>query len=241
MPDTLETTSDVAKAAQEVAKTAGKAIDAGRDFGSFVSKYVEGPATQLSGMVEDKLVYMRWERQQRLMARAEQFQRELGVKATIPLQMKLAIPLLQSATLEDNDDLQDLWAKLLVNATKVEGRVDVTRGMISILEHLTPFDALILDRIYSLPYEQTANNGIYTALLPDRAVPGDERGENRGEIPAEVKDRYPSDQVTLALANLKRLGCVSTGMTWGGGETFGRVTPTLMGRTFVEACRLKAM
>ena len=59
---------ETAKAAQEVAKTTGKGIDAGLELGGFFARFTGGPLEQASGIVEDKLRYMRWERQVRLMS-----------------------------------------------------------------------------------------------------------------------------------------------------------------------------
>ena len=109
--------SETAKAVQEVAKTTGKAIDAGEKFGGFISRYIAGSIEQGTGIFEDKLKYMRWERQVRLMQRAEQLLKETGLsQPTRAIPLKLAIPLLEAASLEDDDYLQDLWARLLVNA-----------------------------------------------------------------------------------------------------------------------------
>ena len=105
---------ETAKASQEIAKTTGKAIDAGEKLGQFVARFISGPMEQASGIVEDKLKYLRWERQLRLMKRAEEFMKQLGMtepSRAVPL--KLAIPLLQGESLEDDDDLQDLWANCL--------------------------------------------------------------------------------------------------------------------------------
>ncbi|MDR3383751.1 VPA1262 family N-terminal domain-containing protein [Cupriavidus basilensis] len=71
MTDPLQTTSDIAKATSEVAKTAGQVVDATKQLGGFVAKYIGGPLAQASGIVEDKLKYMRWENQVDLMLRAE--------------------------------------------------------------------------------------------------------------------------------------------------------------------------
>lgn len=62
--------SDEAKAIEEVARSAGKAIDASRDLGGFLGKYIGGPVEQLSGLLEDRLRYSRWERQVRLAERS---------------------------------------------------------------------------------------------------------------------------------------------------------------------------
>ena len=49
-----------------------------------------------------------------------------GPNRAIPL--KIAIPLFQAASLEDDDYLQDLWAKLLVNGGNAESGIDIKRA-----------------------------------------------------------------------------------------------------------------
>src|SRR2546422_2456255 len=105
------------KAVRAVAEATGKVVDAAREFGGFIGKYIGGPLEQGVGIFEDKLRYMRWERQQRLMAQAGKYLAANGMSApTRKIPMKVAIPLLQGASIEDDDDFQDRWAKLLVNA-----------------------------------------------------------------------------------------------------------------------------
>lgn len=219
-----------AKAVQEVAKTTGKAIDAAREAGGFIAKFISGPLEQGIGIFEDRLKYMRWERQVRLMKRAEQFLALLGQSApnrAVP--MKIAIPLIQGASLEEDDALQDRWAALLVNAGTASFPGEIRRSYVAILEQLTPLDARILEVVYSLPFEQSQHNGVTTSELPSRA-----------RIPEEKEQELslPSEEVVLSLSNLVRLGCLRPQMTWGGGESFARVNPTVAGKSFVEACRV---
>lgn len=147
----VTTMRDESKAIEEVAKTTGKAIDASRELGGFLSKYVGGSLEHAMGIVEDKLKYLRWERQIRLTERANTLLAERGLaqpSRKVPLQV--AIPLIQAASLEEDDWLQDQWAALLVNAADAASHVEVRRAFISILEDLTPLDALLLKKIYSL-------------------------------------------------------------------------------------------
>jgi hypothetical protein len=44
-----------AKAVHEFAKAAGKAVDAIREVGKFLAKYINGPLDQASGIVKDYL------------------------------------------------------------------------------------------------------------------------------------------------------------------------------------------
>lgn len=234
MTDPIDAATEAAKATQEVAKTTGKIVDAGREFGGFVAQYVGRPLEQAMGIINDRLSYTRWANQLRLMQRADALRKEAGIAELRPLPFKLAIPLLEAAAIEDDAYLQDMWAKLLVNSANPAKDIEITRSYISILEQLTPFTARLLEMIYALPFDQIAHNGVWTGLLPEKAVPGtfDEK------VPDEVKDRATSDEVVLALADLKRHGCMQTAMTWGGGETFARVLPTMLGKHFVAACTM---
>jgi hypothetical protein len=218
------------KAVQEVAKTTGKAIDAAREAGGFIAKFISGPLEQGVGIFEDKLKYLRWERQTRYMQRAQEFLKLAGLDSpTRAVPIKLAIPLMQGASLEEDNQLQDRWAALLVNAANVSYPVEIRRSYAVILEQLTPLDAQILDAIYRLPFEASQHAGIATAELPvlARVIAEDEK-----ELP------LPSEEIVISLSNLARLGCIRPGMTWGGGESYSRINPTVAGKAFMQACRV---
>lgn len=218
------------KAVEEVAKTTGKAIDAAREAGGFIARFVSGPLEQGIGIFEDRLKYMRWERQVRYMQRSQEFLARAGLEfPTRPVPLKLAIPLMQGASLEEDDDLQDRWAALLVNAANASFQAEIRRSYAAILEQLTPLDACILDVLYDIPFEQSQHNGIVTSQLPANVRLA---GEKEQDL------TLPAEEVVLSLSNLARLGCLRPGMTWGGGESFNRVNPTLAGRAFVKACRI---
>jgi hypothetical protein len=181
------------------------------------------------GIFEDKLRYMRWERQVRLMLRAEETLRETGLsQPTKFIPMKLAVPLLQAAAMEEDDQLQDRWVNLLVNSCNASAKIDLQRAFIDVLERLTPLEAQILERIYSLPYEEARHEGIIATDLPMSARLGTD---------GDQTDQPPPQEIQLALANLARMGCLKLGFSFGGGELFGRINPTLLGVSFVHACR----
>lgn len=145
MVDEENAVTEVSKAIREIAKASGKAIDTVRSLGSFVADVISGPIDQAMGIVKDKLVYMRWERQARFIKRAEELFRKLGIAnrhKAVP--MSIAIPLLQSAFLEEDDELQDMWVQLLANAADADCRREVRRAYISILQDMTSLDAAIM-------------------------------------------------------------------------------------------------
>jgi len=232
MSNEMEIINESANAIQEIAKASGKAIDAGSKFGGFISHYIKGTLEQGMGIFEDRLKYMRWERQQRLMLRASNFLKEIGLQQpTKPIQLKFAVPLLEGASLEEDDELQDLWAKLLVNSANIESGIDLKRVYIDILERLTPLDAKILSVIYELPFEEIHHTGVFTSELPYKAYPALEKNKD--------KALEPSEEIKLSLASLSMIGCLSPTRTVGGGEVFDSVNPTILGRSFVRACTLE--
>jgi len=230
--DELKAIEESAKAGQEIAKTAGKVIDISQMLGSFIARFISGSLEQGVGIVEDKLKYMRWERQVRLMQRAEEYMARIGLtNPTRPVPLKVVVPLFEYASLEDDNDIQDLFAKLLVNAADADRGIEIKRIYISILENIEALEAQILEKIYSFPFEEMQHNGLFTKDLPEEASIRPER-YIKPFIP-------PRPEVELALANLARIGCLHPTLSAGGGEVFGVVHPSILGKKFVEACTLR--
>ena len=207
-----------------------KAMDMATKAGEFIAPLVKGTLEEGIGIFEDKLKYIRWERQIRLMERADSFMKARGIQVENPIPLKLAIPLLEGAALEDDDDLQDRWAKLIVNSVRADG-VELKRVYIDILERLSPLEAKILDVIYQLPFEKHLHSRLKTFELPEKiSVMADgEHGE----------PQLTNEEVELALVNLARLGCIASTKTLGGGELFSVVNMTLLGHKFYKACTLE--
>lgn len=233
LPD-KETIEEVAKATQEVAKFGSNLIDVANTAGGFVAKMIGGALDTGIGIWHDRLKYSRWERQVRLMRRADEFLASCQIVRPVrALPLSFAVPLLQAATLEENDDLQDMWAKLLVNGLTGENGEDVRRANIDILQSLSPFDAAILSKIYSVVTDTAFSNSVLTYELPYTVTLSSTLTR---DVLAQAQE--PDDEVKLALANLNRLGCISLGTTWDGNQIFKDVFQTILGRKFIEACTL---
>ena len=220
------------KAAGEIAKATKSGIDASREFGGFISRFISGPLEQGIGIFEDKLKYMRWERQVAIMDKVNRKMAERGLDGptqTVPL--KITIPLLQAASMEDEDDLQELWANLLVNAADKESEIEPRHAYISLLKDLTNFDAQILEKLYSNSID--LGEQIYTWQLPD---------EISMEKPNDLNPfTYPTGEVLLSLEALCRLGLLEpiglAGVRIGPGVRC--VFKTTLGLNFYKACTIK--
>jgi hypothetical protein len=178
------------------------------------------------GIVEDKLKYLRWERQIRLTERANEFLAERGLsQPTRKVLLQVAIPLIQGGSLEEDDSLQDRWAALLVNAADVSSGTEVRRAFISILEDLIPLDALLLEKIYEATLVPDDETEIWTTFLPSHVT----------EKKPEQENLRPPSHVEVSLGNLARLGLITTGMAWGGFAIYKCVHRTVLGREFLKA------
>jgi len=222
---------DELKAIEESAKTIGKGIDFANKVGGFIAPLIKGSLEQGIGIFEDKLKYTRWERQVRLMNRAYEFMKESGLdEITRALPLKFAVPLLQGASLEDDNYLQDLWAMLLANAVN-DKCIELKRVYIDILERISPLEGKILKKVYSLPFNEIQHKALVTYKLPFDL-----------EIDSEDQHEYPTlnnPEIELALVNLARMGCISPAKTWGGGESYSIIHPTLLGKYFYKACTIE--
>ena len=207
-------------------------LDYYEKFRPYVARFLNCSLEQAAEFIVDKLKYYRWARQVRLMYRTDELMREIGLtepKSAIPL--NLAIRLLEGASCEENDEIQDLWIKVMINAMNPENTVVIRRVVIEILKNIGPLESQILQAIYAKPYTEIQRQRIVTQDLPQSfsILPAD------SVIPSEP---LPPD-VETALANLTLTGCLSPVITPDGLETFNIVTPTRLGSMFIEACTMQ--
>jgi hypothetical protein len=231
MKDALDPTGGWAKATEATADASKEAIQASRELGHFIG----GPAAELVGMLEDYLKVVRFERQVRrlvrLWGRVRNILTEKGMSGpTRKISLSIGVPLLENATLEEDDDLQEVWARLLVNSADASSGIELRRAFVSVLAEMTARDVQNLAHIELAEKSnaESASTGVWTYELPERAVPfvnGDPERHNR----------EPSPEVAISLSNLDRLGCV---MQWGqigrSGHQLLIITP--FGRALIEAC-----
>lgn len=227
-------TAESAKAAQEIAKATGKGIDAAREAGGFIAKYINGPLEEASGIWTDKLKYLRWEQQLSFMNKANEKLRQLGLSSpTRAVPLSLAISILQEGSMQGDDELQERWANLLVNAANADVAVEIKTSYISILKDLSSADVRNLTAIYSLPFEKAQAIGVWPGKLPEKAEFFAQEYAQLG-LPQRIHEA-----LILSLANLTRLGCITAATGHGGGQYFSHITPTVLGKHFVAACTLQ--
>lgn len=222
--------NETARATGKVADVAKVGVEETSRLGRFIAPFVMKPLKQVSGIIEDKLKFRRWENQVSFMLKASQKLKEYGLERpnrVIPL--KTALPILEYSSLEDENYLQNTWANLLVNAGVEESDTYINLAFVEVLKGLSSLEVTILDRIYSLDLEDF-HRRVATLDLPDFASE---------YIDPEIKDKDEnaiSEEVQIALSNLDRLGCISITRSLGGGLIFSSVNQTVFGKNFHRAC-----
>jgi len=154
MTDPTEALSESAKALQEVANLGGSTIDAGRKAGGWLDRIFGGAIEDAVGLHWSDRVRARrvevaiydWARLELLLHKVAIRLRTKGVVTTRFVAPKVALPLLENATIEHDDDLHTLWANLLANGLDPSVE-EIEKKYVSTLAEMTSADAAVFAAI----------------------------------------------------------------------------------------------
>jgi hypothetical protein len=147
---------------------------------------------------------------------------------TRKIALNIGLPLLENVTLEEDDDLREVWARLLVNSGDANSGIEPRRAFGSVLAEMSAPDVQNLAMIESASRlkRESASKGVWTHRLPEEGIPV--------PLPLPGQDGYEgylSPEVQVSLSNLSRLGCIHSVAR---GLLLVDVTP--FGRALIEAC-----
>lgn len=227
MEEFLATTDEQAKALQEAAKTANTALEVSQGIVDFLSRVVVDPTEQVAGLLGDKLRYFRVSH---AISCAEKLSRKLNEADQSVLTKKIPLnvicPILDQLTLEDEDDAQELWVNLIVNAADSSCETEVTKSIVGILRELGSVEARCLNTIV----QSDSSYGLYRGA-PIYGLPDKIQNRTFDDCPAVP------EYVLIALQNLIRLGCLEVchleGMP---SMAEAGVQPTVIGKALVRVC-----
>ena len=134
--------TELIKAAPEIAKGL-TAVGVAIPFTAVVKKMLGPAADELAEMWRDNIRLYRYGNQMRCIEKAEKMAQDAGFtpKAVPP---KILFPLLEGASLEEDENLHDMWAALLANASSPTDDEKVKPGFSSILQNMTHAEAKLL-------------------------------------------------------------------------------------------------
>ena len=183
--DPNETVKSVADATKSLSDTAHAGIDLTDKAFVWLARML---GEEAAGLLKDRIFFWRAQNALVLQEKLDRIleKRHLVNPKAIPL--RLAIPFLESATLEDDEILQEQWARLLANAMDPSCTAGMERYHGNILANLSPVDCLLIN------------------LIRDNLLDGQVK-EVTPELLAEQTTK-DEQQILIALGNLCRHGLV---------------------------------
>lgn len=183
----------------------------------FLQKLINPPLETLGDMLASEIMIFKFKRQVTLLTKAEAYLKKKGIK-TKKVALKMLVPLLEESSLEEDETLHDMWAKLLANFVREDSRVK-NNLFIHILSQINIEEAEILEEMitYSLSrishQERTTWNTTYFSYL-----------------------EYKADKEKLILIdNLLRLRLIH--LPYGQKSSMPSLEVTELGYSFYEACQ----
>lgn len=170
-----ETIRSVGDASKEVAKTTGKGIDLAASVGKFIYRIIGEPFEELAGTaVTDPLKEYRKRRLHALQLRTEKIISEREITETRPIPAKVSVPLLEAASLEDDEDVMDVWARLLA-AGLDPNEPEISKRQISVLSELSAQAIRLVMALGENVSDKTLQSGsISRKAIKSRGVNSDE-------------------------------------------------------------------
>lgn len=199
---------ETAKAVQETAKAARSGIEATQALGRFVSRITTEPLETVMGILNDKLQFVRWERKLRLADRGRELLQQRGVQGPLrPIPYKLALPIVEHASLEDDDELQDLWANLLASAVDPKFDGLIRAAYIDIIRQLEVVDVHLLNVVYE-SYKAWLDAEQRTAIHKDYYFSPINHGVSKADITDTLGISFSAYENSVD--NLMRVRCLAS-------------------------------
>ena len=227
---------EIAKAIQKASDLGVKALETTEKVGDFFAQVFKEPISEVAGMLTDRLKFARWKRLVDMQSQVNKILSSRCISDTRSVPPKIALPLLQEASLEDDTDLQKLWNHLLVNAMDPSFSGDLRVGFVEMIRGLTALDAKLLEFFYQILKRENR-------LLPLEGVI--QYSLKKEQIMPALNISEADYQVSAF--NLMRVQCIAPAVIKATGISFGdepttiykgidAVTLTPLGVRFAQAC-----
>jgi len=224
---------EISKAVAEASKFGTKSVETTEKILGFLAKVFEDTIEQVSGIVSDKLKFLRWQRQIRIVDQVEKILKQRKIKITRSIPPKFALPMLENASLEEDDQLQDIWIRLMANSMDPNFDAKFRMAYIEMIKGLAPLDVRILDFFYKSLVKDGMAGINFTA-----------HSYTQGRICNSLN--INKEEYLDSIYNLFRVQCLApaiiTGDAMMGGEPLtifkgaDEISMTPLGKNFIEAC-----
>ena len=122
-------------------------IETARDVRAFLGKLFGSAAAEFGAMLGDQMRYWRFRNFLRILSKAEEITKARGYEldGLSSLGFGDAFRTIEAASYEEEDEIQDLWARLIANAVSPNSKVTIKKIYIDLLKSLSPAEAAFLE------------------------------------------------------------------------------------------------
>lgn len=181
--------------------------------GNFLNKIVGPPAEALGGLLGDQLKSWRASNLDRIARKWERVREERGISEAVSrvLPFGEAYRTIEAVSLEEDENVQEIWAKLIASSTDSTRSVSIKKAFIDLLKSLEGNDAIVLDILFES-----------ASTLPVM-ITSKEEAQREGffKRTEEKLKNLSSEDVFMAIQNLVRLRIISKVIPYG--QVFGRM------------------
>ena len=177
----------------------------------FAQKLIDPTIEEVGLLISDNVKYYRFKNQVKILSKAKKYidKNDVNIKQ-IPI--KILVPLLENASLEENEDLQDKWSNMIVNLADSETNLQNQifphlLNQISIEEYNSLSELLKKERVYWKKHSEWFK---LSKLEGNKYFNSSQEFKNLSKYIEEVKQEgfVVSNDFTYELANMERLGLI---------------------------------
>jgi hypothetical protein len=163
--------SSVIPLSDEQAKAIQEALKTLRGIGGFLKQTFGTVPEDMIGLLGgDWLKARRMENFARIAGKAQRRLKLRNITSTIPPRLPILLPLVNAAADEEDDELQDLWARLLAAAADPARAKSFRAAFVNAAKKMDPLDAAALKALPTSHF----NLGMYRSLSEQLGVSTDE-------------------------------------------------------------------
>lgn len=226
-----------------------------------IVKTLAGPAAEEVGLtIKDSVQAWRLKRQIRLFEQVKQICKEAGIKPQA-VKMPLLFEIMEKGSLEESDELQDIWANMLSNAADPKRASLVTTAFPEILKQICIEEVRFLTRMFETKNDQVLSANRSTDVGVERLrmataeawqdiLDGIISGQDSPDVfrpVGKIRNNKREEIEAVYFYNLKRLGLIemekildgSPEAPIVGNKTIlkaGSCSLTALGYFFIQAC-----
>jgi Abortive infection alpha len=197
-----EAVSEVAKVEQAKQKTYQLGLDLVRRAGGFLGGVFEPASKELGHLFGDQMKFWRFKNAVRILEKAQALVEARGLR---PDQMKAlgfgeGLLLLEAASMEEGDEVQELWARLMANAVDPSAATKAEKVYVDILKSVSAREAVFLDLMAQIEEKGHSFKSI-------EAI--DAFGSEMSALAESKWRKYSEDERAVSVQNLVRLRCIT--------------------------------